>query len=274
MIKYFTCVLLVAISFSCSAQKLEKIKGNRDVVDVYKTLGPFNSLEISNDLKVSIKQGDKEGYHLETDANLVAVIVFEVANEKLHIYTKNNIQSSRRLNIDLDVTNLDRIILNDGSELKGLNKIESSALTLITLDTSSYNLDIGADELLVTMNGNSKGDLNVKRGDIDIILNDNSTLKGDMTLTECTLLVNERADFDMDGDVEDLKITAVGSANIRASKLRAGNVNVIASDDSEVYLNATIGLTVYAQGKSTLYIHGNPEITVEGFKDTSRLIKK
>ncbi len=272
-IKYIL-LFIVATSFSCMAQKLEKIKGNKEVVDVYIELEPFTALEVSSGLEVSIKQSDEDGYHLETDSNLVDVIAFEVADGKLHIYAKNNILSSKRLNIDLDVSHLDMITLNDGAELNGINKIEATSLSIIALDNSSYKLDVSAEALKVIMNDNSKGDLALKGGTLSTILNGNSTLKGDMTINECNLEVNERSDFDMDGDVLDFKVTTTGSANIKASTLRAENVNIIASEDSELYVNATKKLVMYAQGKSTIYVFGNPEIQVDGFKDTSRLFKK
>ena len=184
------------------------------------------------------------------------------------------IQSNRKLKIDLNVINLKMITLNDGAELKGLNKIETDELTLIALDDSNYELDVRADDLLVTMNGDSKGDLAVKGGKLAIILNDNSTLKGDMTIKECELEVNERSEFEMDGDVEDLKLTATGSAKIKARTLRAEKVNVIAADNSEIELNATKEITLYTKDKSTFYLYGNPEIKIEGFKDSSRIIKE
>ncbi len=274
MNKNFTLLFLILISFSCSAQKLDKIKGNKEVVDIYETLEAFTSLEVSSGLEISIKQGDEEGYHLEADSNLVDVISFEVVEDKLHIYAKSSIQSSKRLKIDLTVANLDMITINDGAEINTLNKIEATSLTLVVLDNSEYKLDLKADELSVTMGGSSKGDLAFKGEKLSVTLNDNSTLKGDLTITECVLAVNEKADFDMDGDVVDLNLTITGTASVKASVLRAETVNLIASDNCDIYVNATKNLTIYAQDKSTINLYGNPEIIIEGFKDSSRLIKK
>ena len=274
MNQYVTLLIMIVIGYSCGAQKLDKIKGNKEVVDIYQTLEAFNLLEISSGLDVSIKQGEEAGYHLETDSNLVDVIAFEVTEEKLHIYAKNSIQSSKKLKIDLTVGNLTMITINDGAELNGLNLITADTLSVIVLDNSEFKLDLKIEELQITMGGSSKGDLAIKGGKLSVTLNDNSTLKGDMTINECVLAVKERSDFDMDGDVEDLDITATESANIKAAALRAENVNIIASDDSDINVNVTKELKLYAKDKSTINLYGNPKITVEGFKDSSRLIKK
>lgn len=266
--------LVLAICFSCQAQKLGKVKGNKEVIDVYQDLEDFTALEISNGLEVSIKQAATNDYHLETDSNLVEEIVFENLDGKLHIYANSMIQSSKKLNISLNLTNLDMITLNDGAELSGLNKITSTTIDLFILDKSEFNLDIEADTLKIIMNDDSKGELATRGGKANITLNENSTLKGDMTMTSLSLEINERSDFDMDGDVENLDITAIGSAKIKGSVLRALTANVTASENSEIYLNATKALTLYMQEKSTVYLYGNPEITIEGFKDSSRLIKK
>lgn len=274
MKKKYILLFVVAICFSCNAQKADKIKGNKKVIDVYQSLDTFSALEISNGLEVSLKHGKDDEYHLETDSNLVDQIAFEITGEKLHIYTKRIIQSNRKLKIILNAKSLNSITLNDGAVLKGLNKIETSEMTLITLDNSTYKLDVRTDDLLITMNGTSKGDLAVKGGKLTAILNDNSTLKGDLTLEECELEVNERSDFNMEGDVEELTLTTTGSTKIKASKLRAQEANVIASDNSDISLNTATNLTIYAQGKSTIYVYGNPEMKIDGFKDSSRIIKK
>jgi hypothetical protein len=274
MKKYFTILLVIALSVSCSAQKMTKIKGNKQVVDVYHSLEEFDTVEISNGLEVSLKQGKTNDYHLETDSNLVDQIAFEIKDKKLHIYKTGNILSSRKLNIDLTVVDLKKITLNDGAEVKGVNKLESKKLTMIVLDDSEFKLDVKADELTIIMNDSSRGTLAVKGGKLFITLDDNATLKGAMTMNECTLEINKRSDFDMDGDVEDLNLIATGSTDIKASRLRSEKANVIASNNSDIYIHVTKNLALYAEGKSNIYVYGNPEIQVDGLNDRSQIIKK
>ena len=62
------CIALF-LSVTLSAQKKEKIKGNKIVTDVYKTLEDFHAIEIADNLKVNITQSQENGYHLKADEN-------------------------------------------------------------------------------------------------------------------------------------------------------------------------------------------------------------
>lgn len=94
-------ILLVLVSGSVFAQKKQKIKGNKEVVEVYKNLEPFTKVEILDELAVNLMQTQSEGYRLKTDSNLVDVIKFEVIDGTLKIYTTNRIISSKNLEIYL-----------------------------------------------------------------------------------------------------------------------------------------------------------------------------
>ncbi|EDM44688.1 hypothetical protein SCB49_13990 [unidentified eubacterium SCB49] len=274
MKKYFVLLLVGFVSFSGYSQKLEKIKGNKEVVDVYETLEDFNSIQISNQLEVTLKQSDVNDYHLETDSNLLDVIVFEIIDGALHIFTNKEIQSSKELTLDINFIDIDKITLYDNSEVKGLNRFEMDSLSVMVLDDSEFKLDVLTDELIVTMSNDTKGDLAVKGANLNVILNDGASLKGDLTVNDCVFAFNDSSDFEMDGDAANINVTTTGDTQTDMSELRGENVSVNTSDDSEIVLNATKSLIVYAQDDSVISIYGNPDIIMEGFKDSSMLIKK
>ncbi|NNM23930.1 MAG: hypothetical protein HKO54_10280, partial [Flavobacteriaceae bacterium] len=50
--------------------------------------------------------------------------------------------------------------------------------------------------------------------------------------------------------------------------------DLISSNSSDIYVRASKELKLYAQGKSYVYVYGNPEIVVDGLNDKSQIIKK
>jgi hypothetical protein len=107
-----------------------------------------------------------------------------------------------------------------------------------------------------------------------MVLNENAYLKSEMQLEDVDIEINKRADINLSGDVNNLKLTATGSTDIKAKKLKSVFADLIASNNSDIYVYASKELKLYAQGKSFVYVYGNPEIKVDGLNDKSQIIKK
>lgn len=274
MKQLITLCLSLIIFTSCSAQKLTKIKGNREVTDIYKNLDEFDGIEVHGDIEVTLKRGEYNGYHLKTDENLVAVINIEVVKGVLQIKPTHRIQSSKKLELDITYTTLDEITLRDNVTLKSLNKIDLNELTFAAFDDSEYDLDINVVNGVFILNNNSKGDLKLKGGTQKMIFNENAYLKGDFTILELELEINKRADVNLKGDVVNLKLTATGTSDVKAEDLESESADIIASGKADIYVYASKTLRLYAQGKSFIYVYGNPDIQVEGLNDKSQIIKK
>jgi hypothetical protein len=262
------------VSVTVFAQKKPKIQGNKNVVDVYNTLEDFNAIEISDDLKVSITQTESNGYHLRTDENLAAVIKFDVVGDVLKIYSINRITSSKTIEIDITVTNIDEITLHGRSELKSMNRLSFEMLDFTALDDSVFDLDLDCKESYFILNGHTQGNLLLRGDKSKMILNENAYLDAEMTLLSLDVEVNKRSDIELNGEVEKLKITATGSTDIKAKRLRSAFADLVASNTSDIYVYASKELKLYAQGKSYIYVYGNPEISVDGLNDKSQIIKK
>ncbi|RMA58598.1 GIN domain-containing protein [Ulvibacter antarcticus] len=263
--------LLVSI---CYAQKKPKIQGNKIVVDVYNTLEDFDSIEISDDLEVTITQTESNGYHIKTDENLVAIVKFEIVNGSLKIYTINRITSSKKLEINLTIDGVDEIILRDDSVLESMNRLSFKTLDFTAYNNASYKLDMDADDATFVLNKSTNGELLMRGNKAKMILNENAYLDAEMQMEYLDVEINKRADINLAGDVTNLKITATGSTDIKAKKLKSVFADLIASNTSDIYVFASKELKLYAQGKSYVYVYGNPEIKVEGLNDKSQIIKK
>jgi len=271
--RFILAVILLATTM-IFAQKKAKISGNKTVVDVFKTLNAFNTLQIEDNLRVNIAQTLDNGYHLQTDENLVEVVRFEVIDSVLRIYSLMNITGSKKLEINLTFKNLKAITLLHDSELTATSKLTLPELQFTASDDAKYDLDITTETASLFLNNGTKGDLLLKGNKLKMILNENAFLKGNIVLDELEITVNKRADLDLSGDVTRLQLTATGSSDIKAKKLRTTYANLNGSNSADIYINTSKELDLYMQGKSDVYVYGNPEIKVSGMNDKSKIIKK
>ncbi|PQJ77264.1 head GIN domain-containing protein [Polaribacter glomeratus] len=272
--KTITIAVLLLLSVTITAQKKQKIKGNKDVVEVYKDLDSYTELEVTDGLEVSLMQTNSEGYRLKTDSNLAEVIRFEVFNGKLKISTTSNIVSSKKLEIYVTFLSLNKVTIGQNAKIKGQNNLKLEDVELISLDGSDFDLDIKSNNLRLQMNGNAKGDLKLNSKETTMTLNDNANLKGSISTDNFNLALNKRSDMSIKGSSDNLNLVTTGSSDIDARKLKTTSAVINASDSSKIRVNASKDLNIYAKGKSDIYVYGNPEIKVEGLNDKSQIIKK
>ena len=267
-------VVLMILSLTITAQKKPKIKGNKDVVEVFKNLDAFNQIEISDGLNVSLMQTTAEGYRLKADSNLIDVFKVEVVDSILKIYTTFKITSSKKQEIAITFKNLEKITLRNDAKVEGLNKFNLSEFMLDSYDGSDFELDVNSQKSIMNLNGRTNGKLQIKCDDAMMNLNDNSYLKGNLSIANLNLTLNKRADMKIEGDAENLNLITTGASDIKAKDLKVTYANLNASNTSDIYVYVTKEINIYAKGKSFIYIYGSPEIKVEGLNDKSQIIKK
>jgi hypothetical protein len=273
-IKIVTIAFLVLFSLTITAQKKEKIKGNKEVVEVFKNLDSFTELEIMDGLEVSLMQTNSEGYRIKADSNLIDIIRFEVFDGKLSISTNYNITSSKKLEIYVNFATLKKITLGQNAKVEGQSNFIFEDAELLCADGSKFELDIKSNNLRLQMSGNANGNLKLNTNETSMVLNDNAYLKGSLSTDNFYLTLNKRSDMKIKGSSNSLNLTTTGSSDIDARKLKTSSAVINASDSSKIRVFASKDLNITAKGKSDIYVYGNPEIKVEGLSDKSQIIKK
>ncbi|MCB4807144.1 DUF2807 domain-containing protein [Tamlana sp. 62-3] len=273
MKKYLLFITMLSVGLAFG-QKKEKIKGNKEVIEVYENLPAFSQLDIADGLEVSLMQTGATGYRLKTDSNLVDIIKIEVVDSILKLYTTMNVSSSKKLEIHLTSAQLNQINLSQGARLEGQNLIQSDSLTIATFNNSKYNLDVASANLSINMQGNSNGKLIYRGDNLTMGLNDGALVKGNISTTNFDIVVNDRADLDIEGNCEHLNLIATGSTDIKAKDLNVTHAKINGSSNSDIYVYSNKDLSLYAKGKSNVYVYGNPKINIEGLSDKSQIIKK
>lgn len=274
MRKLLLFFILFSISLGAVSQKKEKIKGSRVIAKESNKLDDFHSIEISDNLHVTISKNNSNSYELQADENLIEVLKFEIDDHVLKIYSTKKITSSKKLEIELNYEEIDAIILKDDSKLDSKNKIEFPAFSIETYDSSHFDLDMEVDSLNLNLFSNSSGKINLHGKKATIELEDKSELKGNISLDSLIMSMNEKSLVKVNGDINNLKLDAKGSSTLKANDLKVSTANLNTSNSTDISIFVSKELRLYASEKSSINLYGNPKLQVDALNDQSKIVKK
>lgn len=198
------------------------VDGTGNVVTVDRNISSdFSSVKVSQGLDLYITQSNAVALSIEADENLHDLIMTEVENNVLNIYTTENIRRASSRKIMLDVKNISAIKATSGSDVFSTNTIETDELEL--------NCTSGADIKL---------DVKTKT------LNAHSTSGSDIRLSGTTVL---------------LVAEATSGSDIKASELKAETSRVKATSGADISVNTSKELTARATSGADIRYSGNPE---------------
>lgn len=267
--------ILVLTTLSVMAQKKPKIKGDKDVITTTHVLERgFNAIEINDGLEVTMRQSNTNSYILTTDKNLQDIVQFSVNDSVLKIYTTNKITSSKKLEIDLSFVNLEHIDLKNDAKIKGEGRFESDIIYINAYNSSKFELDVKAEEVIVSMQRNAGGKLKTRSTNTTLVMTDRTDLKASVIAEKTTVTLTKTAQLDLEGDSDMVAFNLKDGSELNARKMKASSADLYTSNKSDVYVYAGKNLELYAQGKSNIYVYGDPKIEVKGLTDKSKIIKK
>ncbi|MCE2612405.1 DUF2807 domain-containing protein [Flavobacteriaceae bacterium D16] len=269
----FFCIVL--ISSPLAAQKKPKIAGNKQVRMLSKEIpNDFNAVEVNDDLEINLQQGSSNHYRLNADSNLHTVVQFIVTDSILKIFTTDHITSSKKLEINLTVKQLEHLIVKHGSSVKTEGQLNSDKFYLSGYNSGRVDLDISAEDVTVALHRNAGGSLRIKSENTMLIMNDRTDLKAEVLADKVRVTLNNTADLDLNGDAEYAVFNLKKASTLNARKMNVQSADLYTSNTSDVYVNASRNLEVYAQGKSNVYVYGNPNLEIKGLTEKSKIIKK
>lgn len=267
---FFAAFLFCLQGFS---QRKPKIKGNRSVVDVTESLPAFNAIELNDDLDIYLEKANQEGYKLTIDDNLIDVLKFKVEDSTLIISSFYKITSKKKLDITINYYEISNIIMRDG-RIQMKDAIETDELNIETYGSSKLQLNANTSLTNLLMEGNSSGDLSFESDSLNITLKDRIDVSIYSTSERNNMELSKTASAKMEGTAYALSVKLFDNANLKARKLDAEGVEVIAegSPSARVFASAIFELT--SKGSSKTYLSGDPKIDIIEFLDTSELHKE
>ena len=267
-------ISLLLVTVSVFGQRKGKITGNKEVIETRGDLSAFNGIDIGDGLEVSINQGATSSYTLLTDENLVDSVIFEVRDSILSIYTSNRITRSKKLDILVNTTALNKVMLSNKAKLSAVSTIRSSALLVDMKEGSEIEMDVKGDSLTIALVDNSRADFQFKGDRLEMNLEDNAYAKADINTATFHYNASGRVDASLKGVALATIITSKDSAELKASGLNCDVVTIIGSGNTDINIFADKDVDVSLKEKAKLHLYGKPELNVTNLSDSSEILKR
>lgn len=213
-------ILMMSCNFSMNFG--EGIDGNGNVVSADRNISSnFESIKVSQGLDLYITQSNNVTLSIEADDNLHELIMTEVENNVLSIYTTENIRRATSRKINLSIKDVSAIKATSGSEVFSTNAIKVDELELNCTSGADMKLDIDTESL-----------------------NCHSTSGSDIRLS---------------GTTKVLIAEATSGSDIQASQLSAQTSKVKATSGADISVNTSKKLIARATSGGDVRYSGNPE---------------
>ncbi len=218
-----TIILFTAIFISsCGIDMFNRIDGNRNVLTKKRGLSDeFTAVKVSTGIDLYITQGDRTSLTVEADENLHDIIITEVDNGLLKIYSEKNIWRAKARKVYLTVTTLEELTATSGSDVYTENTITANDFKVSVSSGADARINIQAES--VTSSASSGSDLKIT------------------------------------GESEYHMSKATSGSSINAFGLESQNVTVKASSGADINIFASESIDAKASSGGDIDYRGNPK---------------
>ncbi|MGZ9675231.1 GIN domain-containing protein [Flavobacterium sp. GNP001] len=274
MKKYAALLLLLCFTIA-TAQKKEKIKGNKIVTVENRSIADFERLEIEDNLEINLERGEKADLKIEADENLQDGIKVEERDGTLRIYSTKNATSYKKLLVRITYTAALRQIMAKGeTKVTAIQELLLPSMNLEATDNAALFMNINATNFEYKANDKVKAELNIKTEKCRLELSKNATVKALINATDLQIDQYQKSEAKIEGDATTATIRLDNNATLTANKLTMKNVTLVAEGYTTSAVNASSTITISASTKAEVQLIGNPKIELNQFSDEARLIKK
>ena len=156
--KLIVAFIAVTMMTSCGVDIFNRIDGNRHVVTEKRKLNnDFTQVKVSTGIDLYITQGKRVSLTVEADENLQDIIITEVRDGQLRIYSKHNIRRAKARKVHLTVGSLDELIATSGSDVYTENTIETTNFNIKVSSGADARVTVNAES--ITSSASSGADL-------------------------------------------------------------------------------------------------------------------
>ena len=213
-------ILMLSCNFSMNFG--DGVDGNRNVVVQDRAISDdFESIRVSQGLDLYITQSKDVALTVEADENLHELIMTDVEDGVLSIFTTENIRRAASKKIKLNVADISAIKATSGSDVISTNTIEATELEVNCSSGADIRLDVKTETL-----------------------NCHSSSGSDIRLSGTTSLLIAEAN---------------SGSDISASNLKAEISKVRASSGADISVNTSKELTASASSGADIRYSGSPE---------------
>ena len=139
---------MTVVCTSCVIEAFNGIKGDRNVVtENRKITEDFTAIRTSTGLDVNITQENQNAVIVEADENLQNLIVTEVENGVLKIYSEKNIWSAKSKKVHVSIKTLNSLKASSGSDVRTVKKIQSEEISIGASSGASVRMTVVANSI-------------------------------------------------------------------------------------------------------------------------------
>ncbi|MGK0329791.1 head GIN domain-containing protein [Polaribacter sp.] len=158
--KLLTIFFIATLFSSCAIDMFNRATGNRNVVTEDRSAKEdFTKIKVSTGLELYISQGLKNQITVEADENLQDIIITEIQDGMLKIYSEKNIWRAKARKIYVTIENLEAIAATSGSDVYANETLKVNNLNISA--TSGSDINISVDANTVETNATSGSDIEV-----------------------------------------------------------------------------------------------------------------
>lgn len=275
MKKNIALLLFLLVATFSWAQKDEKIKGSKIVTIEQKEIGNFDSIEVGDNIEVSLEKGEKPEIKIEADDNLHSVISIDLSDNILRLNTSKTAVNFKKLLLRVTYThNLKMVVSKNESTVNAIQEIQLEDITFKSSNNSKLNLNVNSKNFVLQSDDKSKTELNLKAESATIELSKNATLKALIASVDFKCDLYQKAKANLEGDVTNAIIRLDNNANFTGSKLILKNAELMAEGYSNCSINSSSAMSIDASGNTEIQIYGDQKMEMKRFVDSATLIKK
>jgi len=225
---FLAAALFIILFTSCHIITGKRIHGNGVVKSETRSVGSFNSVDVSGGIDVYVKQDSVASVRVETDANLLEYIHIIVEDGELEIKEERgfDLQSTKGVKVYVSGPSFKHFEASGACSIYSENKISSSNdISLSATGASRITMELHAPNV-----------------------------KAELTGASHIRLTGETKTFSGDGS---------GASGIKCFELMTEEANVEVSGASHAEVFASIKLDLHASGASSVTYKGNAAVTKE-----------
>ena len=220
--KILTLLLVATLLSSCGIDLFNRVNGNRNVVTENRsTKEGFTKIKVSTGLDLYISQGSKNQITVEADENLQDIILTEVKDGVLRIYSEKNIWRAKARKVYVTVETLEELTATSGSDAYTKETLKVNDLKISA--TSGADIHITVDANTIETSATSGSDIEVS------------------------------------GVANNHISKATSGASIDAYELRSKNATVKATSGGDINIYASESIDAKATSGGDIDFKGNPK---------------
>ena len=213
-------MMLMSCNFSMNLGS--GVDGNRNVTSIDRTISKdFSEIKVSQGIDLYITQSNDVALTVEADENLQDLIMTEVVDGVLKIYSTENIRRAASKKVMLSIETISAIKATSGSDVYATNTIEVAKLELKSTSGADIELDVKTETL--------------------------------------TCKSTSGSDIKLSGSTKTLFAEATSGSDIDASDLLAETSTAKATSGADILVNTSKKLTAKATSGGDIRYSGNPK---------------